>query len=245
MPTVERLGPLYSQTNPRGLVNLQTHLLRTFPTARAGGMYNPSSNLSSGAPSPHRVTQAVDVMCDRPTAARIIRYMVSIADAVNLQQVIAWHEIITVQRWSQGIRNYPASDHSDGNGHAHIHVGLNASRNFDVSWIGGTHPQQPQPEEDDMTPDESRILHEIRNMLGDGAQPGVLHDINGMLHRVFDVNPADGVSALAVRVAGMEKMLGAIRDGVTGVASTRPGDTLTMLKDGVAEIVAAARKTLG
>ncbi len=145
MPTVERLGPLYSQPSPAGLVRLQSHLLATFPTARAGGMYNPTSSLSGGGPSPHRVTQALDVMCDRATAARIIRYLVTIAEALNLQQVIAWHEIVTVQRWSAGIRPYAPSDHSDGNGHAHIHVGLAASRYFDVSWIGGAKPVTPAP----------------------------------------------------------------------------------------------------
>lgn len=138
MPYVEPLGPLYSQTAPAGLVRLQDHLLARFPGTSSGGLYNPASTLSGGGPSPHRVTQAVDIMCDRITAGRIMNYMVSIAEMVNLQQVIAWHEIVTVQRWAEGVRVYEPGDHSDGNGHAHIHVGLDASRRFDPSWAGGT-----------------------------------------------------------------------------------------------------------
>lgn len=158
MPTVEPLGPLYSQTTPPGLVRLMGHLLAKFPGTRNGGMYNPASSLSGGGPSPHRVTQALDVMCDRDTAPQIIRYMVSIAESVNLQQCIAWHEIITVQRWPEGIRYYPAGDHSDGNGHAHIHVGLNASRNWSPEWVGGA----PAP---GLTPEQLRaLIQAIRNI---------------------------------------------------------------------------------
>ncbi len=147
MPTAERLGPLYSQPAPIGLQRLMAHLLRRFPGTTNGGMYNPSSSLSGGGPSPHRVTQALDLMCNAATAPHVIRYLQSIANALNLQQAICWHEIITAQRWSSGIRFYAASDHSDGNGHSHTQVGLNASRNFDPSWVGGSSvvigPQQP------------------------------------------------------------------------------------------------------
>lgn len=141
MPSVEQLGPIYSQPTPSGLVRLQAHLLDRFPGTTAGGMYNPVSSLSGGGPSPHRVTSALDLMCDRVTAGRIMNYMVSIAEMVNLQQCIAWHEIISAARWGEGIRWYAPGDHSDGNGHAHIAVGLDASRRFDAAWVGPPPPQ--------------------------------------------------------------------------------------------------------
>lgn len=168
MPHAEALGPLYSQQSPAGLIRLQTHLLAKFPGSHAGGMYNPASSLSGGGPSPHRVTQAVDVMCPQDVGMRIIRYLIDIAEPLNLQQVIAWHEIITVQRWSSGIRNYAAYDHSGGNGHAHIHVGLAASRYFDVSWIGGggtpqPTPPPPPPPPPTVTNEENNVYIEFNN----------------------------------------------------------------------------------
>ncbi len=129
MPTVESLGPLYSQTRPIGLVRLHEHLLLKFPDASLGGMYNPTSKLSGGGPSAHRVTQALDEMCDEDTAYAMQRYIVEeLADALNLQQCLTWHKIWTVGRQSEGIRYYEPDDHSGGNGHVHIHVGYDASK---------------------------------------------------------------------------------------------------------------------
>jgi hypothetical protein len=194
MPHAEPLGPLYSQTAPPGLTRLMMHLLARFPGTHSGGMYNPHSSLSSGRPSPHRVTQALDVMCDAGTAASIIRYMVSIAETVNLQQVIAWHEIVTVQQWARGIRRYPADDHSFGNGHAHIHVGLLASRNWAPSWVGaaGT-PTPPAP-----PPVLWRIPREDEDDMSDVAMlPGPWKD--GNLHSFW----VDGDGDLGHRWDGL------------------------------------------
>src|SRR5689334_4425095 len=147
MPTVEPVlaAPRGSMPNPPGLIRLSQHLIGKFPGTHSGGWYNPASRLSGGGYSPHTVTTALDVMCDQYTAPRIIRYIVSIADTINLQQCIAWHEIVTVQRWHEGIRPYAADDHSFGNGHAHIAIGLHAAQEFNASWLGATPTTIPTP----------------------------------------------------------------------------------------------------
>jgi hypothetical protein len=160
MPTIEPVlaAPRGSMPNPPGLIRLSQFLIAKFPGTHSGGWYNPASRLSGGGYSPHTVTTALDVMCPEDIAPQIIRYVVSIADAINLQQCIAWHEIITVQRWSQGIRPYAADDHSFGNGHAHIAIGLHAAQEFNASWLGANPTPIPTPPPPTPTQESERML---------------------------------------------------------------------------------------
>jgi len=96
----------------------------------------------------------------------------------------------------------------------------------------------PPIEEDDMFSDQDRaMLAKVYAQLGDGAQPGILHDINEMLVRAWRADPADSASGAFLRIADVQAMLGAIRDGITGIPSVRPGDTLSTLKEEVGKIV--------
>lgn len=138
MPFPEPYGPR-GYGIPAGLRRFHDHLLARFPGTRSGGMYNPGSVTDSGSPSRHTITQALDIMCDAGTGALIMRYVTSppIAESVNLQQCISHHEIITVQRWNEGIRHYAPNDHAGGSGHAHIEMGWQAA----LHWESGNHSE--------------------------------------------------------------------------------------------------------
>lgn len=198
MPTDEPLGPLYSQTRPQGLVNLWEYIHGLFPAVTLGGMYNPTSNLSSGQPGPHRVTQALDVMCDQPHAATILRLMVRLADSLNLQQCIGWHEIISVERWDEGIRHYEPDDHAEENPHVHIHIGLDASRH----WVAPTIEEDPLSE---LSPAEQRKLFDNVDTLA------------RTMEELKNPGPFPW-SGTFIKIGDIHKIASDLRDGFTGSA---------------------------
>jgi len=162
MPTVEALHqPLHGPVPP-GLQRLHDYILERFPTTRSGGIFNPNSVTSSGAPSAHQVPQACDIMCGEVTGKALIRWVVGQADALNLQQAICWHEVVTARRWAEGIRLYAPSDHADGNGHLHLHIGWNAAQNW-RPWY--------DDEGDDMTPEQDQLLRDLHAYMSSQKEP--------------------------------------------------------------------------
>lgn len=234
MPTDEPLGPLYSQTEPAGLVALWEHLSAKWPGVTLGGMYNPTSNLSGGGPSPHRVTQALDVMCDQAHAAAIIRYLVGeLAESLNLQQCIAWHEIVTVERWDEGIRHYAPDDHAEDNPHCHIHVGLDASRH----WVAPDHQEDTFMAA--LTEDEQRLLFQRVDYLWrteeEKKAPGGPFEWSGHYRKQNDIHKIvsdlrDAFTGSAQRILDNFPKAGLIR----GVAK---------LRQNVSDILAIAKET--
>jgi hypothetical protein len=169
MPTVEVLHrPLHGPIPP-GLQRLHDYLLERFPSTRSGGIYNPASVTNSGSPSAHQVPQALDIMCDQTAGAALIRWCVAQAEALNLQQAIAWHEIVTAARWDEGIRVYTPGDHADGNGHLHLHIGWEAALNW-RPWYD-TNPDIDDDEVIDLTPEQDQMLRDLHAYMSSQKEP--------------------------------------------------------------------------
>jgi hypothetical protein len=97
-----------------------------------------------------------------------------------------------------------------------------------------------QPEEDDMTQEEHDKLFELHAATFNASKPSILADINNMLKRGWNFNPADRNSAAFLKMTDTQEMIGAIRDGFAMMTDA----PLASLRLGAEAIRKAANKIL-